>query len=156
MSIRLTIPALDEDVGAGQEPSTGNGGVGEDVTAHREFRMYGDVGPKESSEQWRDRTSEQPLTEWVEDQLGAPESVFLPSVQLVVTGERDTLLEFAFRIRSPSNDIAFDLKRDGDLEVLRHVLLGPNSHLAVVGVWVHALLERRPSNETGHQRCQDR
>lgn len=116
--------------------------------------MNGDVGPKESSEQWRDRTSEQPLTEWVEDQLGAPESVFLPSVQLVVTGERDTLLEFAFRVRSPSNDIAFDLKRDGDLEVLRHVLLRPYSHLAVIGVWVHTLLERRPSDETGRQRCQ--
>lgn len=39
----------------------------------------------------------------------AAKSVFLPSIQLVVAGQRDTFFEFAARVGSPSNVVALTL-----------------------------------------------
>lgn len=52
----------------------------------------------------RNRTLTPPFDKWVEQELAAPIGVFLPSIELIVDSERNTLLESTLRIGSPSDD----------------------------------------------------
>ena len=65
-----------------------------------------------------DRALSQPLGERVEQQLRTSVRVLLPSIQLVVDRKRDTLLEFALRVRGPPNDITLLLQSHGHIEIL--------------------------------------
>jgi len=61
------------------------------------------------------------MDERVEDQLVATVSILLPSVEFVVTSQRDTFLEAAARVCRPPDAVAFQLQTESHVEVLRHV-----------------------------------
>ena len=107
ITIQRQIETGDEEVDNCQRPRASDSVVREDISQNREFRMQGNRGPGEGSDQGGERSLSEELLEWVEEQLAdcqtqsiwsnsrAAESIFLPSIQLVVARERDTLFEFS-------------------------------------------------------------
>lgn len=71
----------------------------------------------------------------------------LPSVQLVITSERDTLLEPSVRVGGPPERVSSHLQSKRHVEVLRDVRLGPDLGETVVGVDEAGVLDGRPSEE---------
>lgn len=74
----------------------------------------------------RDGTPAPPLDDGVEQQLATAVCVLLPPVQLIVDGERDTLLEATLGVVRPADDVTTELQTKRHVEVLGHVGLGPD------------------------------
>jgi hypothetical protein len=71
--------------------------------------MQGDtVCPEKVAKHFGEGTFE-PVLEWVEHELRTSVTVLLPSVQLVVTGQRNTFFKVAVRVGRPANDPALGL-----------------------------------------------
>lgn len=127
------------------------------------------LGPKEPANLRRNGSPTPPLNEWVEQQLvtTCPSKgeisnrstseiasrtqrtirVFLPSVQFIVNGERDTLLEGTVGVSGPADDVALHLQAERHIEVFGHVRLGPNFLQAVRRVDEGRILKRSPAKE---------
>ena len=96
----------------------------------------------------------------MENEFGAAIRVLLPSVELtsvlfpkvthlIVTRQRDTLLEATVRVRDPAQDPAFALKPQCLIEVFRNMRFGPTLSEAVRGIYERRVLDRLPSQKTG-------
>lgn len=79
--------------------------------------------------------------------LRATKSVFLPSVQLVIASKGYTLFKLATTVRGPSKIVTFALERDGDLEIFRNMILGPDLEITVVRIGKQTFLQCFPSEE---------
>lgn len=91
--------------------------VREHVGHHGDLVVNRGVRPEEDTKLLVDRANTPPSNEGVEDQLITTIRILLPSVKLIVAGQRDTFLESTFRVSCPSNDVAFELKTKGHVEI---------------------------------------
>ena len=73
--------------------------------------------------------------------------VFLPAIEFVINGKRNTLLKATFRVRCPSNDVTAHLEPHSHIEILGNMRLGPNFLLAVT-INECGVLDGLPSQET--------
>ena len=71
----------------------------------------------------------------------------MPTVELIVARERDTLLESAVGVRRPTDDVSTKHQPEGHVEVLRDVRLAPDLLLPVCLVDERRILERGPAKE---------
>ena len=73
--------------------------------------------------------------------------VLLPPVQLIVDGERHSLLEATLRVRRPADNVATHLQTKRHIKVFRHVRLGPDLLLAICRVDERSILQCFPAKE---------
>ena len=140
--------------------------VGEHVGHHGELVMQRRVRPQELVDLVRDRALPPPLDERVEQQLVTPYprthhqrdinqhgcagltvGVLLPPVQLIVDGERHSLLEATLRVRRPADNVATHLQTKRHIEVFGHVRLGPDLLLTICGIHERSILQCFPAKE---------
>jgi hypothetical protein len=78
------VPADDEVVGGGKQPSSANGVVGSDVGDDIDLGRQSHVGPEKGLEQRCERPANEPEANWVKYQLVTTIGVLLPAGKLVV------------------------------------------------------------------------
>ena len=81
----------------------------------------------------------------MEDELVAAVGVFLPSVQLVVNGERDTFFKAIAGVGTESDKVTGRLESESQIKVFRDGRLGPILLVMVIRAIVSNLLYGRPS-----------
>jgi len=124
----MEIPSFDIDrepeqevVEQGQGCTSSNTIIGEHVGHHVDFVVHRGLRPQENAQLLRDRAQSPPVNNGVEDQFVTPVCVFLPSVQLIITGQTDTLLEAALRVGRPPDNVVLELKTECHVEVFRYM-----------------------------------
>jgi len=83
--------------------------------------VYGGATPDEDVELLVDRALPPPVNERVEEKLVAPVSVLLPTIELVVAGQRHAFLEATLGVGRPANDVTLKLQAKRHVEILGHV-----------------------------------
>ena len=81
--------------------------------------------------------------------------VLLPSVKLIVDGQRHTLLESTVGVGRPADDVASQLKTKRHVEIFGHIRLRPDLLLAIRWVSKGRILECLPPEErvVADERC---
>jgi len=97
--------------------------IREHICQDRELVMERRTTPYEPMDGGVNGTLGQPLGERIEQQLGTPVRILLPSVHLVVDRKRDSLLKFSLGVRGPPDDVTLLLQSHGHVEILRDVML---------------------------------
>ena len=94
----------------------------------------------------------------------ASESVFLPTIQFIITSQGNALFEFSITVCRPSNHVSLpsvtfpqkqtnlDLKLYSNSEIFRYMILRPDFADSVIGIHKHTFLQGRPPNESFYQR----
>ena len=125
-------PSDEEVVEHREHQSRAKSEVRAHVGENRQLRGQHDVGAEESVEERSERALVDPAVQRVEDHLADTVSVLLPAGNLVVDGQRDTLLKALAVVRSNTNDVALHLESQGDIEILRHVVLRPVASVSLI------------------------
>lgn len=154
-------PAHEEVVDRSEDPGRADGVVRPDVRDDRDLGGEADVGEQEAAEQGGEGPLPEPHADRVEEQLVAAVSVFLPSRELVVHGQRHALLEAVAGPGREPDDVPVALQAQRHVEILGDVGFGPELLVAVF-VFVGDLLDRAPAedgvvaDEGGHVAVGDR
>lgn len=145
---RTVQPAHKEVVGQSQDPSRAKREVGTDVGHNGELGWERHARAHEAQEELGERSPGRPVAEWLENQLGATVGVLLPTGQLVVDSERDTLLETFTSIATEANDVSVGLQTKSHVKVLRDGLLRPELLVVVVLAVIADGLDSGPPHDS--------
>jgi len=140
-------PTDGEVVDNSEQPGGTDGVVGTDVGNNGNLGGETNVGDQELAEEVGERTTGEPETERVEEELVATVRVLFPTSKLIVDGERHTLLETLTSPGTHTNDVTVTLETKRHVEIFRDVGFGPELVVAVF-ILVRDLLDSLPAKNS--------
>jgi len=113
------VPAHDEVVGQGQQPSGSDTVVVANISQVGHFGGDLDVRPDKRSNKLGEWTSGKPQSERVEEQLITAVCILFPSCQFIIDSQRDALFETIAGIGAKSDSISVNLQAERHVEIFR-------------------------------------